>query len=75
MNPEAFYREKFYALFARVEAHQPEKGFQTLLQRAQAKAKSAQISLEVALEAEYQAAVVRTERRVQLLFNLCDQGH
>jgi hypothetical protein len=64
---EQRYCERFLALFARVEAQQPEKGIRTLIARARTLALESGQSLEVALELVYQEALERTERRLALI--------
>jgi hypothetical protein len=67
---ERHFRERLLVLFARVDAQQPEKGVQTLLLRAHAIASETKQPLAQVLEAVYQDALERTERRLALL-NQC----
>lgn len=64
---EQDYWARFIALFARVDAKKPEKGIQALFARARQQALQQAKPLEVALQAEFEAATERTERRVSLL--------
>ncbi len=66
-NPvEAHYRQQFLALFARVQAKYPERGIAALFKRAAQQVVRTGCSQKAALEAEYQAAKIRTEKRLTL---------
>lgn len=64
---EHHYRQKLLALFALVDARQPEKGIAVLFQRAKLACQKQAITYHDALEAEYQGARQRTEARLALL--------
>ena len=54
-----------------VHSQKPEKGIRALLMRARQRVESEGVPHEQALEEIYQGAVVRTERRIELL-NRCN---
>ena len=64
---EQVYAEKLCVLFARVDARHPEKGIETLLQRARSLSRQKSLPIGQALDEVYQGAVERTERRLLLL--------
>ena len=62
------FEQRCIALFALVQAEKPEKGIATLIARAKAKmTESPELTLEQALEIEYQEAKRLTENRLNLL--------
>jgi hypothetical protein len=61
------YHQQFMALFAMVDAQQPEKGIQTLFNRAKQQSATNNIPYAEALEDEYLAAEKRTHARLALL--------
>lgn len=70
---EAHYRQLFLALFARVQAKHPERGIATLFSRAKKQVEKTGCPYGDALETEYQAAKIRTEKRLALT-QQCDIG-
>ena len=64
---EMAFVKRFLALFARVDAQRPHKGIRTLIVRARQKAEQANMPLQAALEEVYEGALMRTERRIQLI--------
>lgn len=71
MTPlEQVYAQKLTDVFALVAAQHPQKGIETLLNRARLASKQNQTPLEVELEAVYQGALARTQARLALL-NAC----
>jgi hypothetical protein len=67
---EATFALKLFALFALVASEKPEKGVRTLLNRAYAHAEKEHCTLAESLDVVYEAAALRTHRRVALL-NTC----
>ncbi len=66
---EVSFCERLVPLFAMVDSQKPEKGMRILILRARTRLAKDQISIQTALDQEYDGARERTEARLKLLGN------